>query len=92
MVIECCPLFTNNKILKVEDLVKLETLKSAFNFDRCKLPNSFTKYFKKISQSHFRVTRSSDNNILYLPRYQSNSLQKSLKYRKVKVWNDFPCN
>ena len=73
------PLFRKNKILKLEDLVKLETSKLMFNFDRCKLPK-FTKYFKKVSQIHFRVARSSDNNMLYLPRYQSNRLQKSLKY------------
>ena len=63
-----------------------------FNLDRCKLPNSFTKYFKKVSQIHFRVTRSSDNNMLYLPRYRSNRLQRSLKYRGVKIWNDVPSN
>ena len=38
------PLFRKNNILKLEDLVKLETSKLMYNFDRCKLPNSFTKY------------------------------------------------
>ena len=86
------PLFRKNKILKLEDLVKLETSKLIFNFDRCKLPNSFTKYFQKISQNHSRVTRSSDNNMLYLPRYRTNRLQRSLKYRGVKICNDAPFN
>ena len=62
------PLFDKNKILKLEDLAKLKTLKLMYNFDRCKLPNSFTEYLKKISQIHSRVTRLSDNNILHLPR------------------------
>ena len=61
------PLFRKNKILKLEDLIKLETSKLMFSLDRYKLPNSFIKYFKKISQIHFRITRSSDNNMLYLP-------------------------
>ena len=56
------PLFGKNKIFKLEDLVKLETSKLMFNFNRCKLPNSFTKCFKKVSRIHSRVTRSSDNN------------------------------
>ena len=86
------PLFRKNKILKLDDLIKLETSKLMFNLDRCKLPTSFTKYFKKVSHIHFRVTRSSVNNKLYLPRYRSNRLQRSLKYRGVKVWNDVPCN
>ena len=78
-------LFRKNKILKLKDLVKLKTSKLMFNFDRCKLPKSFTKYFKKVSQIHFRVTRLSGNNMLYLPRYQSNCLKRSLKYRRIKV-------
>ena len=86
------PLFKKNKTLKLKDLIKLETLKLMLNFDRCKLPNYFIKYFKKVSQIHFRVTRSSDNNKLYLTKYRSNRLQRSLKYRGVKVWNDVPCN
>ena len=86
------PLFRKTKILKLEDFINLETSKLMFNLDRCKLPNSFTKYFKKVSQIYSRVTRSSDNNMLYLPRYQSNHLQRSLKHRGVKVWNNVPCN
>ena len=77
------PLFRKNNILKLEDVVELETSKSMHNFDRCKLPNFFTKYFKKRSQIH---SCSSDNNILYLPRCRYNRLQRSL--RIVKVWND----
>ena len=46
------PLFRKNKILKLDDLIKLETSKLMFNLDRCKLPTSFTKYFKKVSQIH----------------------------------------
>ena len=51
------PLFRKNKVFKLEDLVKLETSKLMFNFDRCKLPNFFTEYFKKVSQIHSRVNR-----------------------------------
>ena len=39
------PFFRKNKILKLQDLVKLETSKLMFNFDKCKLSNFFTKYF-----------------------------------------------
>ena len=50
------PLFSKHKNFKLEGLVKLEISKLMFNFDRCELPNFFTKYFKKVSQIHFRVT------------------------------------
>ena len=48
--------------------------------------------FLKVSQIHARLTRSTENNLLYLPRYRSNRLQKSIKYRGVKVWNEIPSN
>ena len=81
-----------HNILKLEDLVNLETSKLMYNFDRYKLPNSFTKYFKEVTQIHSRETCSSTNDMLYLPRYLSNRLQRSLKYRGVNVWKDVPCN
>ena len=29
-------------------------------------------------------------NFLYLPRYSTNRLQKSIKFRGVKIWNEIP--
>ena len=66
------PLFSKNKILILKDLVKLEISKLMFNFNKCKLPNFFLSISKKYLKFHSRVIRSSDNNMLYLPRYRSN--------------------
>ena len=60
------------------------------SFDKNALPPLFGNYFRKIKQVHNRSTRSSDKNLLYLPRYRSNRLQRSVKFRGVKVWNDIP--
>ena len=83
-------LFRNLKILQLDDLIKLETAKFMNSFDNNALPPHFGNYFGKIKQVHNRSTRSSDKNLLYLARYRSNRLQRSIKFRGVKVWNDTP--
>ena len=62
-------LFRKNKFFNLDNLVKLEASQLMFNFDRSKLPNFFAKYFKKVSQIHSHLTCSSNDNVLYLPRY-----------------------
>ena len=83
-------LFRNLKILRLDDLIKLETAKFMNSFDNNALPPHFGNYFRKIKQVDNRSTRSSDGNLLYLPRYRSNRLQRPIKFRGVKVWNDIP--
>ena len=78
------------KILQLNDLIKLETAKFMNSFDNNALLPHFGNYFRKIKQVHNRSTRSSDRNLLHLPRYRSNRLQRSFKSRGVKVWNDIP--
>ena len=73
-------LYSGLKILKFQDLIKLEIAKFMFSYDNCQLPPIFVNYFLKISQIHSRSTRFSDKNFLYLPRYSTNRLQKSIKF------------
>ena len=83
-------LYSGLKILKFQDLIKLEIAKFTFSYDNCQLPPIFVNYLLKISQIHSRSTRFSDKNFLYLPRYSTNRLQKSIKFRGVKIWNEIP--
>ena len=48
--------------------------------------------FLKVSQIHARLTRSTENNSLHLPRYRSNRSLRSIKYRGNKVWSEIPSN
>ena len=82
--------FRNLKILQLDDLIKLETAKFMNSCDKNALPPHFGNYFRKINQVHNRSTRLSDKKLSYLPRYWSNRLQRSIKFRGVKVWNDIP--
>ena len=45
-------LYSGLKILKFQDLIKLEIAKFMFSYDNCQLPPTFVHYFLKISQIH----------------------------------------
>ena len=55
-------LYSGLKILKFQDLIKLEIAKFMFSYENCQLPPTFVNYFLKISQIHSRSTRFSDKN------------------------------
>ena len=60
------------------------------SLDKNALRPHFGNYFRKIKQVHNKSTRLSDKSLLYLPRYRSNRLQRSIEFRGVKVWNEIP--
>ena len=60
------------KILKLEDFISLEIGKFAINFENCSLPKIFHSCFCIALRVHNRSTRSTENNLLYLPAKVSN--------------------
>ena len=55
------------------------------------LPQSFSDFYAKVSDISGRTTRSSGNRYnLYILRYNTNRLQRSIKYQGVKIWNSIP--
>ena len=85
-------LFYNQfKILQIDDLLKYEIAKFVHCNITNKTPNSFRNYFCKTTEHSSRVTRQSSNNLnLYIPRYRTNKLQRSIKYQGVKIWISIP--
>ena len=62
-----------------------------YKFIGKQLPVQFDNYFDNVHAIHKRSTRTSQmKNQLYIPRFRTNRLQRSIKYRGVKVWNDIP--
>ena len=62
-----------------------------YKFIYKQLPVRFDNYFSSVLTIKKRSTRTSQKkNQLYIPRFQTNRLQRSIKYRGVKVWNDIP--
>ena len=82
-------LFYNQfRILQIDDLLKYEIAKFVHCNITNKTPNLFCNYFCKTAEYSSRVTRqSSDNSNLYIPCYQTNKLQRCIKYQGVKIWN-----
>ena len=83
----------NLQILQIDDLFKFEIAIFVFKWNRNSVPISFSNFFKKTSDVSKRITRqSSKSSNLYIPRYRSNRLQRSIKYQGVKVWNSISEN
>ena len=85
------PLYKENNILSLNNLLSQETAKFMYKFIHKQLPVQFDNYFDYVHAIHKRSTRTSQmKNQLYIPRFRTNRLQRSIKYRGVKVWNDIP--
>ena len=80
--------YSKLNILKLPDLYKLETAKFVNRFMHNTLPQSFQTFFVKVSKISGRTTRFSGNRpSLYIPRYNTNRLQRSIKYQEGKISN-----
>ena len=87
------PFYSNLKILRLPDLLKLETAKFVFRHLQNNLPPLISNLFIKTSDISVRHTRSSNlsNSLsLYIPKYHSARLQQCIRYQEVKIWNDIP--
>ena len=87
------PILANLQILQIDHLFKFEIAIFVFKWNRNSVPIFFSNFFKKTSDLSKTLTRqSSKSSNLYIPRYRSNRLQRSIKYQGVKVWNSIPEN
>ena len=83
--------YSKLNILKLPDLYKLETAKFICSSMQNTLPQSFSDFFVKVSEISGLTTRSSGNrHSLYIPRYNTNRLQRSIKYQGVQIRNSIP--
>ena len=84
-------LYKDHNILNLNSLLSQETAKFMYKFIPKQLPVQFDNYFNSVMAINKRSTRASQKkNQLYIPRFRTNRLQRSIKYRGVKVWNDIP--
>ena len=85
------PLYKNLDVLQLDDLYCYETAKFVYCCLQNQVPTPFLNYFTKVSEASQRTTRqSTDELLLYIPRYPTTRLQRSIKYQGVKKWNAFP--
>ena len=85
------PLYLEFEVLKLVELYKLEVAKLVYDCIHNNIPYSLSNMFIKTSQISARTTRSSINtNNLYIPRYRTNKLQRSIRCQRVKICNSIP--
>ena len=84
------PLYCRHKILKIDDLLTLETAKLMYKIDKYQVPTSLTFFFKKTKDIHSLNTRATTNQLYYPPKFKTKRLQRSIAYRGVKTWNSIP--
>ena len=83
--------YSKFQILKLPDLFKLETAKFVLSFLHKSLPSAFSNFFTKSCDKLKRATRYIRNqNPLYIPIFHTDRMQRSIKYRGVKLWNSSP--
>ena len=84
----CDPLFKSLKILKLEDILKVQVLKFMFDFCNNLLPTSLHFLFNYSCPNRRYNTRNTD--VFKLPNYNLINFGKnSVKYTGPNIWNYF---
>lgn len=83
------PLFSELKILKLEEIFKYNIALFMYKFYHGLLPPLFDM-FKFTSEIHGRDTRQSS--LLYLPLCRTNRRKMTIVYTGTKIWNDIFLN
>ena len=87
-------MFLDNKLLKLEDLIKLEQIKLIFDFKNKNLPVDLLDLFKLSSDINSHITRSGSKGCMFIPQIKTTNFGiKSLRYSATVLWNNFiKCN
>ena len=82
-------LFLNNKLLKLDDIIKVEKLKIIFDFNHNALPDDLLNLFISNSNVHNHATRNVCNDGLFVPAINTTSFgNNSLRFSAPVVWNN----
>ena len=84
-------LYKDHNTLSLNSLLSQETAKFMYKFIYKQLPVQFDNWFDSVLAINKRSTRASQKkNQLYIPRFRTNRLQISIRYRGVDVRNHIP--
>ena len=81
------PYYAKLKILKLQDLVKLETAAFVYNYKSGQLPSTFRNYFTALNNIHVKPTRATSSHNFFVPFFKTLKLQRCIKYQVPKIWN-----
>ena len=84
------PLYQKLNIFPLVSLLNFEISKFVYEHEKSKLPASFSSYFTLTKNVHSRRKRVSCNNQLTILLFETQKIQRSIKYRGAKIWNSIP--
>ena len=84
------PLFSNNKILKIKDLITLQNILLVHDYLTDALPECFQNYFQKLNLVHPDITtKHSAMGCLFKPTYNTTNYGlHSITNNCIKDWNN----
>ena len=82
------PLFSQLKLLKLQDHIKLQTLYFIHQFFNGKLPKIFDSFFIKTSDKHNVNTRFATRSTFYVPKIRTNYGKFNIRYNGPILWNE----
>ena len=81
-------IFIENKILKLNDIIKTQQMKLVLDYKNNKLPDDRSQLLNLNSDINTRNTRNVINKGMYIPRVNTKSFGiNSLKYSAPLIWN-----
>ena len=89
------PIYDHLGLLKVNDIIKYQQLKIAYEYFENKLPDDLCQLFSKSNEMHTTdMSLASDrNNNLVIPNIKTeHSGRKSIKFQCPSLWNHFTSN
>jgi len=84
------PIFIDLKLLKVREIVKLDHLKLAYDYQSNKLPEDLMSLFQLSSDVHLTnlVLNSATKNLFFIPSIRTKTYgNQSVRYYCAKLWN-----
>ena len=82
------PLFSQLKLLKIQDHIKLQTLYFMHQFLTGKLSKIFDSFFIKTSDKHNVNTRFATRSTFYVPKIRTNYGKFNIRYNGPILWNE----
>ena len=84
------PIFKNLKILKLDDIYKVQIARIIFQFKQNTLPHPIQMLFRLNRNLHNKVTRQNDD--LNVKKFRTTLATQSIIYTGPKIWNALPSN
>ena len=83
-------LYSRFRVLKLDDMIKMEFAKFIFKYSNNMLPNSFNNYFIKLENIHSYNTRQKSRNEYFQTSFGTETGEKTLQYLGLNEWKSIP--